>query len=268
MSRHRPNRSTVVAARAAAALSGLLALGACGSDDDDGDDGIDAGTPTVEEGMREQGAVAFTVRIDNVSTPDTLATSTGGVPAPLSPGAYVVHDGDTNPLFEDGAMASGPLEMVAEDGDPSAYPALVAGAVAFDTGVGAEAPGGIGPGGAFELDFTAEPGDRLSFVTMFVQSNDWFYAPTALDEAGIALFDDDGDPVSGDVSDQVELYDAGTEQDEEPGTGANQVLRQSGPDTGPAEGADVATLEEVGKSVELNGPVIRVTVTPADGTGS
>lgn len=100
---------------------------------------------------------------------------------------------------------------------------------AFATPVGADEPGPIGPGGAYEVELFASPGDRLSFATMFVPSNDFFYAP---DEAGIALFDDDGNPISGDVTMQVELWDAGTEINQEPGLGPDQVQRQPGPDTG------------------------------------
>jgi hypothetical protein len=99
---------------------------------------------------------------------------------------------------------------------------------AFDTPVGTSAPGPIGPGGAYEFEFSAAPGAALSFATMFVQSNDWFYAPEG---AGIALWDGDAQ-VSGDVTDQLLLWDAGTEEDQEPGLGVDQAPRQAGPDTG------------------------------------
>ena len=210
-------------------------------------------------------AVAFTVRIANVSDETTLPTPSdgGSVAVPLSPGAYVVHRGDASPLFESGGAASAPLEGVAEDGVPAGYPELVPGAVIFDTPAGAAEPGPAVPGGAYELSFTAAPGDKLSFVTMFVQSNDWFYTPTAEDDS-ISLFDDAGEPISGDVTDQVSLWDAGTEADEEPGTGPNQVVRQGDANTGPADpNPAVGSLAGRGQSVVLNGPVIEVTVTPA-----
>ncbi len=47
------------------------------------------------------------------------------------------------------------------------------------------------PGEAYEFSFTAAPGDRLRFATMFVQSNDWIFSPAS---GGIELFDADGDP--------------------------------------------------------------------------
>ncbi len=102
----------------------------------------------------------------------------------------------------------------------------------FNTPVGAGAPAPIGPGEAYEFDFSAAPGAKLSFATMFVHSNDFFYAPGA---SGIELFDSSGMPVSGDVTSQVMLWDAGSEVNQEPGVGADQAPRQGGPDTGAAD---------------------------------
>jgi RNA polymerase sigma factor (sigma-70 family) len=65
-----------------------------------------------------------------------------------------------------------------------------------------------------------------------VQSNDWFVAPQG---GGLPLFDEDGMPMTGDVSDMLGLYDAGTEVDETPGEGDSQPPRQSGPNTGDAD---------------------------------
>lgn len=102
---------------------------------------------------------------------------------------------------------------------------------AFDTPVGAAGPGPLLPGKAYEWTFHAMPGDNLSFATMLVQSNDWFFAPA---EPGIPLYRN-GSKMTGDVTEYVALWDAGTEGDETPGEGANQAPRQSGPDTGPAD---------------------------------
>ncbi len=128
---------------------------------------------------------------------------------------------------------------------------------AFDTPVGASQPGPIGDGGSYAFSFTAEPGDRLSLATMYVQSNDLFYAPG---EDGIALFDGD-DPISGDVTGSLMLFDAGTEVNEAPGVGANQAPRQAAPDTGPAENGVVAEVND-GFDYAPVADVIRVTVTP------
>ena len=109
---------------------------------------------------------------------------------------------------------------------------------AFDTPVGEAAPGPAPSGAAYEATFVAGAGDRLHFATMFVQSNDLFYAP---DGDGLALFDG-GAPVTGDVTDQIMLWDAGTEADEEPGVGANQAPRQGGADTGDADADNTVRL--------------------------
>lgn len=67
------------------------------------------------------------------------------------------------------------------------------------------------PGETVQFFITGESGDILLFATMFVPSNDLFIGP---DESGISLFEK-GKPVDGDVTDQLILYDAGTEVDQE-----------------------------------------------------
>jgi hypothetical protein len=105
---------------------------------------------------------------------------------------------------------------------------------AFDTPVGAAGPGVAMPGDAYEWKFYAMPGDRLSFATMLVQSNDWFFAPA---EPGIPLYSN-GSKMTGDVTEYVALWDAGTEADGTPGEGPYQAPRQAGPDSGPADPMD------------------------------
>ena len=95
--------------------------------------------------------------------------------------------------------------------------------------VGAEGAGIALPGGAYEFHIHAHDGDYLSFATMLAQSNDGFLAPN---EYGIALFDM-GEPVSGDVTDQVYYWDLGSERNEPIGEGMYQAPRQAGPDSGP-----------------------------------
>ncbi len=205
----------------------------------------------------------FTVRVENVSEEGTLVTSTGQMLAvPLAPGPWVVHAGNA-PLFTDGEPDRGDgLEAVAEDGDPGALADWLAGKVgyasgAFTTPVGMTDPAAIGPGGAYEFTIEAAPGTSLSLATMFVQSNDLFYAPS---ETGIPLWDDAGNPIAGDVTDQLMLWDAGTEANEEPGEGANQAPRQSGPNTGEDEGGVVRLVDD-GFTYPPTDAVIRVTVT-------
>jgi len=110
----------------------------------------------------------------------------------------------------------------------------------FNTPVGASEPGGAGPGHSYQFSFDAGPGTKLSFATMFVASNDLYYAPAG---EGIELFDG-GTPISGILTSQVMLYDAGTEVNEEPGNGPNQPMI-GGPGVGTAENGQVTEISMV-----------------------
>jgi hypothetical protein len=146
-----------------------------------------------------------------------------GVATPASPGVYVLHiDGD--PLFTAGAPDRGlGLELIAETGNPADLAAsfgnaLPAGSTYFDvfnTPAGSTDPGPIRAGDSYDIDFDAMPGDRLSFATMYGASNDWIFAAGP---EGIALFSG-GSPMTGDVTDQISIWDVGTELSEEPAVG-------------------------------------------------
>lgn len=190
-----------------------------------------------DDDMKEHMPTSFTVTITNTS--DTAALST-----PLAPGAYAVHS-SMDTLFAEGENDRGEgLEQLAEDGDPSTLVAslssvsTVSAAGAFTNPDEGAEPGPALPGSAYSFTFEAMPGDYLSLATMFVQSNDWFFAPAS---SGINLFEG-GEPIVGDVTDVVGLWDAGTEADEVPGEGANQAPRQSGPDTGEDQDGPVAAV--------------------------
>ena len=193
-----------------------------------------------------------------------------GVTVPLSPGVAVVHT-DAVSFFASGGAAGPGIEGIAEDGSPGAAVAAFTGAdgvravEAFATPEGASAPGPIGPGGRYAFEVEAAPGDRLSFATMFIQSNDLFYT---FPGDGLALFDAGGAPVSGDVTDRVVLYDAGTERNQEPGVGPDQAPRQSGPNVGPAEDGVLGRVDGTGRggfAYPATADVVRVTVTPVGG---
>ena len=98
---------------------------------------------------------------------------------------------------------------------------------------------------------------------MFVQSNDLFYGP---DENGIALFDDSGYPIEGRVTRQIDLWDAGTEVNEEPGVGEDQAPRQAGPDTGADEMGPVQLIADSGDGYTYPpvAAVIRVSISVDD----
>ena len=184
------------------------------------------------EGEAERGNGIEEIAEDGITNAfEDYAEANTGLIVPLSPGAWAVHSAGTRPLFEDGQSDYGDgLEAIAEDGDPSALVAALSSAPGVSSS-GAFGSAPIGPGGSYQFTFTAEPGDYLSWATMFVQSNDWIYT---FDEEGVALFNGNI-PASGDLTSLVRLYDTGTEEDQYPGSGEDQAIRQSGPDTGAAD---------------------------------
>lgn len=124
--------------------------------------------------------------------------------------------------------------------------------------VGGEGAGIALPGGAYEFVIHhAHDGDYLSFATMLAQSNDGFLAPN---EYGIALFDM-GEPVSGDVTDQVYYWDLGTERNEPIGEGMYQAPRQAAPNTGPAGDGMVRLASDLGDRLSYPGAADLVVVT-------
>jgi len=183
-----------------------------------------------------------------------LAAHTG-INTPLAPVAWTVHQ-SPNTLFTSGSQASAGLQKLAEDGSPVALVAeqgdANAGAAAIGRGASGPAPI-FAPDGNYTFTITAAPGDHLSLASMFVQSNDWFFGLNNL-----PLFDADGDPRSGNVTDYVTLYDAGTEVNEAPGYGANQAPRQAGPNTGASENGLVSPVSGMASGN------IHVTITPVD----
>lgn len=207
------------------ALLGVFFITGCGDDDNDG-----------------HLTRNFSIRIENISDSSAL-------PTPLAPGAFAVH---TTPyvIFQSGQNDFGEgLEAIAEDGDPSTLDTNLANHTnvsdhgVFTTPTNAGGPGPLLPGSgeAYEFSFTASRGDRISFATMLVQSNDLFFSPA---DRGLDLFNGDT-PITGDITSQIMLWDAGTEVDEEPGVGTNQAPRQSGPNTGPDENGPVRLISDV-----------------------
>jgi hypothetical protein len=114
------------------------------------------------------------------------------------------------------------------DGDPYFQSGI------FNTPDGAASPGPVLPGSGDSYSFTVEAGSaylpgetpRINFLTMLVASNDLFIAP---DENGIPLYDANGIALSGDITEQFYLWDAGTEVNRAPGS-----MDQPGPGNDPA----------------------------------
>lgn len=203
---------------------------------------------------RGQGLEALAEDGEPSALAGVLAAGTS-INTPLAPVAYTIHQ-VPNALFRPGQAASAGLESLAEDGSPAALVTELgdnAGAAAI--GRGASSPGAIlPPTGNFSFEITASPGDLLSLATMFVQSNDWFYSL-----GNLPLFDESGQPIEGNLTHAVDLWDAGTEINQTPGFGSNQAPRQAGPNTGPSQGGVV-------QQVSFGNPsdYIHITITPVD----
>lgn len=219
-----------------------------------------AGSPDRGEGL---GALA------EDGNPGGLAEAVGartGVTGPLAPGVFAVHTGG-GVLFASGSPDRGEgLEALAEDGNPGGLASAIAGksnvvgSGAFAVPEGSDGPGPLFPGSAYVFSFSAPEGSRLSFATMFVQSNDLFYAPN---QEGINLWRSDGSAIRGNITSMIQLWDAGTEVDQPAGIGLDQAPRQSGPNTGAADPNNTvrAASDERISPVDR---VIRVTITPAN----
>lgn len=222
--------------------------------------GIQANVVSINKNKKQ---MKFKVRIENISTGEQTNASGTKYPFALSPGMYVVSEKEM-PLFQVGKKAKLGIEMQAEDGNPMLLVESVSGKVGdarlgvFNTPVGMNMPAPILPGGAFEFEVDAVEGQKLLLTAMFGQSNDLFYAPSK----AISLFEN-GQPLSGDVTDKLQLWDAGTEVNEEPGTGANQAPRQKMANMGMVEKGVVKLVADNFKYPDTKS-VLKVTVTPVN----
>ncbi len=230
------------------------------------------GIEAIAEDGRPAGAVSGDDGSPAGNHVETLRGLTG-VTVPLSPGAYAAHTDDIQ-AFATGESASDGIEGVAEDGMPGTLGSeldtsndAIRTSGVFNTPDGASSPGPLPPGNSYSFQVEALPGELFSFATMYIQSNDLFYG---LQPNGLPLFSNDA-PINGTVTEQVVLYDAGTEGDEEPGTGLNQAPRQSGGDTGAdGEGSTVRVsnqdddrfLDDDGFKYGETKNIVRVTITP------
>ena len=174
------------------------------------------------------------VTLSNTSQPGALA----GADVWFAPGIWAVHT-DPGDVVARGDAASPGLEQLAEDGDPLA---LMAAFVQDDQvlvhGVfGTERPGEnydenpIEPGMSVDFDIVAMSNERLSLVSMFVQTNDVVLALTDLLLKDYEMA-------------ELEWLDAGTEANEPPGIGPNQPMQQEAPGAGIDENGVVGPIED------------------------
>jgi hypothetical protein len=224
--------------------------------------------PAKAQGASE--ATTFTIRVENISRGEALKLSTGGTaPFVAAPVFWALHTAAANPIFSGGQpRPENGLEQLAETGSPEGllkYVSARSGVSAVGANarpVAATADGPLTPGQAYEFQVSAAPGQSLSLAWMFGQSNDLFYA----NDRPIALFNG-GEPVSGDLTTQLSLWDAGTEVNQEPGLGPDQAPRQKSPDAGVTERQSVGHVRDRYTYPRL-ADVLRLTVTPAAATVS
>ena len=193
---------------------------------------------------------------------EAYLTANTGYVSGFAPGAYAVHEFDEEVIFEENQKApNNGLEELAEDADPSILNTTftenddITSNGVFNTPVGMTSAGPALPGNSYEFTFTATEGERLNFATMLGNTNDLFFA---FDEDGMDLFDN-GTPITGDVTNQIQLWDAGTEVNEIPGIGNNQAPRQAAPDSGTTEDEPVQVVNDEYTYPAVNS-MIRVTV--------
>ncbi|WP_224248342.1 spondin domain-containing protein [Hyalangium gracile] len=199
-----------------------------------------SGEPLFTEGKADRGlgleAIAESGAVTQLASELTSGT---GAATPLSPGVFVVHRA-AGPMYRLGEADRGMgLERIAEEGNPATLAQALSEFLPVGTKSGTfTAPDGdygtmpLTPGLAYSFEVKAFPGDRLSLVTMYGMSNDWFFGTAP---EGIALFDAAGMPLTGDATAMIHLYDLGSELSEEPGVGANIAPQQPAPNTGAAD---------------------------------
>jgi hypothetical protein len=204
----------------------------------------------------------FKVRIENISSPDGVEGQDGSKYVfAISPGLFVVNH-KKQYFFDEGKKAEAALEAQAEDGNPEVLSKKLLTKVGssymgiFNTPVGNEKAGPLLPGGVYEFTFKAEEGMRFNLIAMYGQSNDLFYAP----KKSFDLFDEGGTPLSEDLTEQLLLWDAGTEKNQAPGMGDEQAPRQKMANTGTAENGVVGTVKDGFLYPNIK-DVLRVTIT-------
>ncbi len=180
-----------------------------------------------------QNPTTFRVTITNQSNPEMNIT----------PGAYVIHT-TANAFWSAGSQADLGLERIAEIGDPAEAVSSL-GAGALDA-----APGN---GDTVVIEFTASPGDHLSFAQMLIATNDAFVGLNSM-----PLFQG-SQPTAGTFG--LIAWDAGTEENAEIGSGFDFGQ----PD--PARGADnvdngTTTTDPIVASDQFDGIQATVSILP------
>ncbi|WP_126246123.1 spondin domain-containing protein [Chitinophaga rhizosphaerae] len=217
------------------------------------------GMPLYESGKPSANGLTPLAESGNNQMLAEYAAMQTGILTPLSPILIVVYRGNENPLFMVGEKDRGKgLADLAQKGDASKLESslkLVAGvrhvyvAKAANTGVLLPVLG-QSAGGSISQRISFEPGDRVTFATMFGYSNDWFYSFGA---DGIMA------GVAGNQTDKVTLYDNGTAVDQYPGAGNSQGAFGGAPQT--PESLPITEVSGEMYPVPAPGAVLRFTIT-------
>ncbi|WP_303921988.1 spondin domain-containing protein [Draconibacterium sediminis] len=140
-----------------------------------------------------------------------------GYVSPVAPVLWAVHAKDEMPIFTNNTADRGEgLELLAETGNPGDLAASLIGmgyhAGAYAIPDGKNSAGPLFPGDTYTFSIDAKPNQYLSIASMLGNSNDIFFA---FGDSGIKLnFGNDAQ----DITEEVMLWDAGTEVNEYPGT--------------------------------------------------
>lgn len=243
--------------------------GACASGSTMAEDGMGSandGMMSSEDGMSTGDKMAN--GMDMTRTYEvTLENLTNG--QPFSPGVLVTH-APTVSLFNVGSRASEGIRMIAEDGNPDAAGAALNGMTGVSAVTAIDMPthrmGGPGSSSqTWRITADAEA-TRISLAVMLICTNDGFTGVTSLELPGES---------GGEVTQDLEAYDAGTEANDEtfgslvdPCGGAGPVMAEA--DGMNSRNAQTETIQKHGgirgngdldaEKHGWTGPVARLTV--------
>ncbi|MBL1221729.1 spondin domain-containing protein [Chryseobacterium sp. L7] len=153
-------------------------------------------------------------QMGNINKMVTKLNANTGIMTGLSPALVVVYSGDKNPVYELGQTDAGKgLKEIAQMGNVSKLQNSLK-TLPNVKGVYIAGNAPVAPGSKVMTQFTAAPGDKIAYVTMFGFSNDWFYANEQSIDAN----------TKGDLTSKTSLFDSGTGVDQYPGAGNRQAL--------------------------------------------
>ncbi len=196
---------------------------------------------TADDGSR--GVVKYEVTIENLATGFQ----------PLSPGGVAIHAAGVD-VWSAGSPASAAVAAVAEDANLPIYVGTYSATPGVkDAFVGGGAP--FGPGGHVTFDFEAKRNDRISIVSMLVNTNDAF---TGLDSVRLG---------NEEQVFEVGAYDAGTELNNElmshiPGPAGNSPFVRDPEGAVITHHPGIQGVGNIDAGVAWDGPVARITITP------